>query len=296
MNTGVKTNFGVINNLIEIILGICDLPSPHVYYCDPEKETLIHGLNPQKEDKDLCSLLKEEQIDRIQLFCPSQDYSHLKYQTIIGLQINSSADGECIFIFDKSFKSLNRSQKNALEGLMQKSNHLVNDVSPAEVIKNYLDGIRCLNEIISNQRKSYRNRIDEVLAFCVDFLQLEIGIISEVQDDTYKILHYYPKDAPLQKGQTFPLASTYCDIVVQSKRPIAISKMAKSEHSNHPCYEAFNLESYIGASYHLSNSRQGTINFSSSEARAQGFTDYDIQFIELVSKWGSSIISQKEVL
>ncbi len=44
-----------------------------------------------------------------------------------------------------------------------------------------------------------------------------------------------------------------------------IDDMGSSEYSGHPCYEAFQLEAYIGVPLLVDGQRFGTLNFSSSK-------------------------------
>ena len=87
----------------------------------------------------------------------------------------------------------------------------------------------------------------EALSIATEHLGLEIGIVSEIIDGVYTVVaHVAPEGAPLHDGQQFDLGETYCAITLSADDLVTIDEMAKSEHSGHPCYAAFELESYIG--------------------------------------------------
>lgn len=158
----------------------------------------------------------------------------------------------------------------------------------------YRDGLRLLNELGAKTSKNYLELLSEGLTLCSEFLNLDLGIVSDVKDNQYTITDYVPTDAGLKRGQTFELGSTYCDITLKAKKTIAIDEMSTSEYSAHPCYGNFQLESYIGASYSVKGEVRGTVNFTSPDARKKIFTEYDIDFVTLVARWVGTIIENHE--
>ena len=96
----------------------------------------------------------------------------------------------------------------------------------------------------------------------------------------------------MSQGQIFDLGDTYCSIALNAKDIIAIDEMKSSEFATHPCYKAFNLESYIGVPITVNDEPFGTLNFSRSGPRDTPFTDSDHDFVRLMGQWVSRVIEQ----
>lgn len=66
--------------------------------------------------------------------------------------------------------------------------------------------------------------------------------------------------------------------------------MSQSPYRNHPCYRAFGLEAYIAAPVIIQGRTFGTLNFSSPDPRPHPFTDTEITFVTLLTKWLASLL------
>jgi len=164
-------------------------------------------------------------------------------------------------------------------------------------LNKYKLGIESINEISSNTALSFDDQLKEGLKIASQYLELPLGILSKIEGEVYEVLDIYSdNNVELEAGQTFDLGSTYCDIVLHSDAHFAVSEFSQSKYSNHKCFKAFGLESYIGSSYFVQGELRGTINFSSPNKREELFDQYDLEFIELLSKWIGYTISQKETL
>lgn len=159
----------------------------------------------------------------------------------------------------------------------------------------YKEGLKLLNDLNDSLELSIQQRIEHGLKLCLDFLDMDSGIVSNIWMDEYRIASYYPKTNGLEINQKFKLGNTYCDITMaQQGRVLGIANMSESEHSSHPCFEAFKLESYVGAAYRVDGKIFGTISFTSAKPRKEPFSEYEINFISLVARWVGSLMEQQE--
>ena len=284
--------FKSIDDLLDVVLGILDLPTPQVYAI-VGKVKLLRGNNPNEYSNDLCQILDKTPFNYYKVYEELPDgYQNLDYNFTLGIKLFLKNQKISLFIFDRVRKTLSKGQLKAIQQLVL-ANH---DESPAnmsgEIIKKYQEGLKVLNEINSFPTTRFDQKLREGLKLCTRYLGMEIGIISEIEGESYSVLSYYPDESGLEEGQEFSLESTYCDITVNAKRPIAIDEMSTSEYSGHPCFQSFNLESYIGATYKANNT-SGTINFSSVKPREEKFTSFELEFIELIAKWVTNILNQQ---
>lgn len=160
----------------------------------------------------------------------------------------------------------------------------------------YKQGLELINEITTNVSLTTFEQLNLGLETAAAYLELPLGIISEINADDYRVKDYYMSDesAGLYKGQIFKFQDTYCEIVYKKESFVAIDHFSKSEFSKHPCFETFGLESYIGAPYYVNGELRGTINFSSPDPKVKPFDSFDTEFVSLLSKWIGALISQIE--
>ena len=159
----------------------------------------------------------------------------------------------------------------------------------------YKQGLKLLNDLNTSPDLSVQERIEHGLKLCVEYLGLESGIVSSIWMDEYRIAAFYPETSGLELNQKFKLGDTYCDLtLMQNGKVLGIDKMSDSKHKGHPCFEAFELESYIGAAYRVDGKISGTVNFTSSKPRKEPFSEYEIDFISMVARWVGGLMEQRE--
>lgn len=152
-----------------------------------------------------------------------------------------------------------------------------------------------LKSIVSQSTSDLDEQLYVALRSTCELLGLEIGIISRINGDTYSIEHFFPDGVGLFKGQQFELGNTYCSITLSSSGAFSIPHMGESEYKMHPCYEAFHLESYIGIPFDVNGKQYGTINFSSSVPKEDGFSKADSDLMTLLGQWVGSTIQRKQL-
>jgi len=152
-----------------------------------------------------------------------------------------------------------------------------------------------LNRIAALSTASLRERLREALVIGCDLLGLELGIVSEIRGDDYRVASQVAPGG-LSDDQRFPLGQTYCAITLEADDVVSITDMGNSDYSGHPCYTAFKLESYIGAPILVRGELYGTVNFSSADHYRLGFDEGDREFIRLLASWAGAAIEREDQL
>lgn len=154
-------------------------------------------------------------------------------------------------------------------------------------LNKYKQGLQLLNEITSNPDITGHDQIKQGLEIAANYLELPIGIISEIDVNDYIVREYFLEEdnGSLFVGQEFDFRKTYCDITYKMDSKIAVSHFSQSQFAGHPAYDLFRLESYIGTAYLVNGEKRGTVNFSSPEPREVDFDSYDLEFIDLFAKF-----------
>lgn len=148
-----------------------------------------------------------------------------------------------------------------------------------------------LFEDYQNPDFDFEAQLETLLTTAKDNLELDIAIISHIKAKTYVVEHC--AGGGLERGAEFKLGHTYCSITVRNQDLVAIHHMAISEYFRHPCYEAFQLESYIGAPIYKSGQLYGTVNFSAGGQRAISFTEEEQAFVKHVSETVSWVLDNR---
>lgn len=171
------------------------------------------------------------------------------------------------------------------------------DVTPQKeaesALQRQLASLKALNAVASIRAASFAEMMRQALDIGARFLNLEFGIVSRVEGETYTVVSQVSPADTLHDGQTFPLGVTYCTMTVAQGSVLAIHDMAHSAHLGHPCYAAFKLETYIGAPVMVDGAVYGTVNFSSPQPYHRVFDEGDREFIVLMARWVGAAIERE---
>ncbi len=115
-----------------------------------------------------------------------------------------------------------------------------------------------IHGVIADPKFNLTDKAQQLLALGCEFFHLPFGIISEIADNTYTIKYAQSPNNELAIGATFDVDNTYCIHTLFADKPIAFDHVGESEIKNHPCYDNFGLESYIGCPIVVDGERYGT--------------------------------------
>lgn len=159
-------------------------------------------------------------------------------------------------------------------------------------LEQHRQALRALNEIASLPSLNTVERLKRALDLGCQYLEMDFGIISHITGEDYTILAQHSPQNQLEEGQQFELGSTYCALTLQHDDVLSIEFMGESRFRDHPCYDVFKLESYLGVALRVNERRYGTLSFSSSEPRKVPFDNTDLEFIRLMGRWIGGTITR----
>ena len=137
--------------------------------------------------------------------------------------------------------------------------------------------------------------IHEYLQTGLDIFQMEIGIVSRIEGDAYHICDAISPGNTLSAGDIFPLKDTYCHEVCKSDEVIGFPHVGALEKmKSHPVYQNMRLESYISAPIYKENRLFGTLNFTSTQIRKNGFSEHERDLISLMANAIGSFLELKD--
>jgi PAS domain S-box-containing protein len=141
---------------------------------------------------------------------------------------------------------------------------------------------------LTRQMRDRERTLDEalegVLALGCRRLGLDIGVVSRVRGTAYDVRSLCAMSGTaLRVGQTLALGQTFCEKTLASDETFSVSHAAHTPLAGHPCYRAFNYESYIGTPIRVNGRVWGTLSFASRDALGRGFDPQDRDFVELLA-------------
>jgi PAS domain S-box-containing protein len=150
-----------------------------------------------------------------------------------------------------------------------------------------------LTHIAASDDATFDEKVEELLDLGRDFLDLDIGFISQIEDETHTITHVRGNEALAEQGPV-DLATTYCHHTVQSESLFGVRDAEAEGWSGNPIYEQSGLSCYLGGRITIGNELYGTLCFADENPRALAFTDTERTFIELLVEWlGHEIAREK---
>ncbi|MDN4501901.1 ATP-binding protein [Alteromonadaceae bacterium BrNp21-10] len=155
--------------------------------------------------------------------------------------------------------------------------------------------LKKLHEITANNSAAVEQKIQQLLQLGIDTFKLPIALVSKIIDDIYIVKHAHTPNGEVNVNDQFNLGITYCSHTLKANKPIAFAHVAQSQINTHPCYEAFKLESYIGAPLIVDGERYGTISFSGPDVHVESFSPYDMELIWLLSQWVGNELTRSNV-
>ena len=162
--------------------------------------------------------------------------------------------------------------------------------TPSEMV------IHRLYEITSHYDAGFEQQMMELLQLGLDRFELDIGIVSHIQGETYEVVAAVaPAGVQLGKGDTFEFAETYCSVTVGADGPVGFERAGETSFASHPAYGIFKLESYIGIPLYKGPEFFGTLNFSSAAARERKFEEVDLDSLKLMGSWLSTELLRRQM-
>ncbi|REG81831.1 PAS domain S-box protein [Marinomonas pollencensis] len=156
--------------------------------------------------------------------------------------------------------------------------------------------LRDLHQITANDAISLEQKLERILRVGVAQYGLPLGIISAIENTTYTVKYCVSPENELSPGMTFDLAQTYCAYTFHHREPTCFHDVANSTLKTHPCYQTLGLESYIGALIIIEGHPWGTLNFSNSKSKEEGFSEDDIELMKLLAQWVGNEITRHRAL
>lgn len=164
---------------------------------------------------------------------------------------------------------------------------VVRDISEQKARQEELEesqrSLQALYDIASRPDQSFEDKLDEMLALGCERLSLPYGYLTQVDGESIRIEQ--SQDLERYEGVETPLDATYCRETVGAESLVTIPDTTAGKWGDSKPTEVFDMQCYVGGRVDVDDQLYGTLCFTDTEPRSEGFTDAQETFVELIVQW-----------
>lgn len=161
-------------------------------------------------------------------------------------------------------------------------------------LKRITQALKRFHDLTSKTELSLSEKINEVLSLGCEILNLPVGIVSDVEGESYRVAYSQSPNGEPLPGTVFDLGNCYCVHTLNRDQVTGFYHAGKSDIATHPCYQNFQLEAYLGVSLKVNDLVWGTLNFSGLEAREEDFSEDEYELVKLFGQWVANELTREE--
>ena len=149
----------------------------------------------------------------------------------------------------------------------------------------FISDLKYLHKISTRIYRNLQEMFAEYLLAGCKIFDLSMGVITQLEGEYYHLKATNQKLHKLRPGCDFNVYETYCKRVIYHQKTLTYTQLSTDNQipKNSACKE-WKFESYIGTPIWVNGVIYGTLNFSSSQVRTQGFESLEQEIIELMSQ------------
>ncbi|MEB3360058.1 MAG: response regulator [Synechococcales bacterium] len=153
--------------------------------------------------------------------------------------------------------------------------------------------LRSLYEVTSSHQLDFDRTMQTLLELGRNQFDLEVGTLAKIEGDRYEVIMSQQANGTVNRGTILNTQQTYCREVLQSHQPLFINPAHTSGWRQHPCYQAFGTEIYVGTPITVNETIYGTLCFSSTRPTPKVFKALDKELLMLIAQWISGEIERQ---
>ncbi len=181
------------------------------------------------------------------------------------------------------------------EAALQEKEHKYSNIFQVEQeLRASEAAIRTLYDIIACRQADFEQTLHKLLAFGCQEFKLDLGLLSHIEGINYKIIAAQLPNQTNIQGTILNLKQTYCQETIAAAKPISFTHAGNSPWGEHPCYQAFQLEAYMGVPIFVGEKIYGTLCFTSINPRVKPFKALDRELLRLMAQWIGGEIERLE--
>ena len=171
---------------------------------------------------------------------------------------------------------------------------LGSDPRTREQVETREGALQRLHELASTTDLEPMEKVSEILEVGRDHLEVDIGFLTNIENDTQEIIEAAGDHPEIQPGKVAPLDEAYCRRTIGREDPLAVDNAIGEGWEDDPAYERYGLACYLGATIRVGEEEFGTVCFADRETRETSFSEAEQTFIDLVTDWVSFVLTRRE--
>lgn len=159
----------------------------------------------------------------------------------------------------------------------------------------YTKGLESLNLITSEISYTLEEQLSKGLSVVSEYFDLPIASIVKAEGDrlvTIKTLN--DELVPKIYRESIPIDTSVSGIAFKEDRMIAIEKLSESEYKDYQTITVIGLKCMLSMPIYVDEVRYGAILLGSTENSREPFSDYELQFFRLFSKYVGFVLTSSE--
>ncbi|MFB6252358.1 MAG: PAS domain S-box protein [Halobellus sp.] len=135
--------------------------------------------------------------------------------------------------------------------------------------------------------------VDRVLSLGCEYLGLETGVLSAVEDTDYEFENVVDATGNYESGTVVDRSEMLCDVLLRRglRGTLGFADIDGTEFRDHPA--AGSTGAYLAAPVVVDGDVRGTVHFSSPIAREEPFDTGELRFIRLLAQWLGNGLEQR---
>ena len=162
-------------------------------------------------------------------------------------------------------------------------------------LRDSVAAMRELYQVISTPRRHASDRIQALLEMGCQRFGMAIGLLCHMDGERQEVVQSLTPGGEIAPGDVFNLADAYCRDTLRVGTFLGFEHASTGPWRQHPCYQKFGLEAYLGVPVQVSDQVYGTLSFSNFTPRRTPFTAVDRELIQLMAQWVGGVLEQERM-
>ncbi len=165
-------------------------------------------------------------------------------------------------------------------------------VQKSDVLKQFSCSLKELHRLSLARFTSFDDLLADYLQTGCQVLGFTGGLVGQVDNNHYVAQSIAANFPGLQPNLRCNLDDTFCGMAIRQRQTICFDHVgANPDLRQHPLYQAFQLESYLGTPIWVDGKVYGSLCFFDTVPRPQGFNQHEKEIIELMAQSIGKVIS-----
>ncbi|EMA08932.1 PAS domain S-box protein [Haloarcula marismortui] len=153
--------------------------------------------------------------------------------------------------------------------------------------------LKQFHDITTDEKKPFATQAAAVLKLAVDYLDVETGVIAEIDGQTRIPRHVFTAGETATATERRPLDTTFDERVATTGKPFGFHDVKEAEFTEHRAAESGEIAAYLGVSVTVDDKQYGVLSFSDRDSRASAFSESEETFVRIVAQWAGKEISRR---